>query len=301
MVESGIPQGSVLGPILFVIYINDLPNEVTSNILLFADDTKIFRWIQSISDSSLLQKDLDRLVDWSRRWLLKFNASKCHVLSVGEIENIVHAYNYSMDGIDLEHVFKEKDLGIIVDSQLKFDEHIATKVKRANSMAGLIRRSFTYLEPMLFKKLYVAFVRPHLEYGNSVWSPYLRKHVNAIEKVQIRTTKAVDGFGQMTYEERLRILDLLTLAHRRKRGDMIEVFKYVNVYDKAAISRSLQFGKRPSRKHNFQIIRTEAADGIRGKQRNSFHYRTVATWNDLPRNVVDSKSVESFKSNIDTF
>ena len=140
-------------------------------------------------------------------------------------------------------------------------------------MAGLIRRSFTYLEPMLFKKLYVAFVRPHLEYGNSVWSPYLRKHVNAIEKVQIRATKAVDGFGQMTYEERLRILDLPTLAHRRKRG----------------------------RKHNCQIIRTEAADGIRGKQRNSFHYRTAATWNDLPRNVADSKSVDTFKSNIDTF
>ena len=202
-VMSGIPQGSVLGPILFVIYINDLPAEVKSRALLFADDTKIYRLIKSIADSKQLQQDLDGVVEWSRKWLLAFNSSKCHVLSLGEIENIVHAHYYTMDGVVLEHVFEEKDLGIIVDSQLTFDEHISQKVKKANAMAGLIRRSFTYLEPMFFKKLYVAFVRPHLEYGQSIWSPYLHKHINAIEKVQMRATKNVDGFSLLSYEERL--------------------------------------------------------------------------------------------------
>ena len=100
-----------------------------------------------------------------------------------------------MYGAVLEHVFEEKDLGIIIESQLKFDEHISTKVQKANAMVGLIRRSFTYLEPMYFKKLYVALVWPHLEYGQSIWSPYLRKHINAIEKVQMRATKHVNGFA----------------------------------------------------------------------------------------------------------
>ena len=300
-VLSGIPQGSVLGPILFVIYINDLPNEVASDVLLFADDTKIFRCIKSIPDSLYLQDDLQKLVNWSNRWLLKFNADKCHVLTLGKHENIVHAHNYKMDGVELEHVFEEKDLGVIVDTDLSFDEHITTKIKKANAMAGMIRRSFTYLESNFFKKLYVTFVRPHLEINNSVWAPYFRKHVNAIEKVQMRAAKCVDGFNDLSYEEQLRKLDLPTLAHRRKRGDMIEVFKHAKVYDKASLSTSIHFRSRPSRKHDYQITRLEASDGVRGPQRNSFYYRTAATWNELPKTVVNSPTVTAFKKQIDDF
>ena len=204
-----------------------------------------------------------------------------------------------MDGVELEHVFEERDLGVIVDSHMKFEEHISTKVKKANSIAGLIRRSFTFLEPAFFKKLYITFVRPHLEGNNSVWAPYFRKHVRTIEQVQMRATKCVDGFGQLTYEERLRRLNLPTLAHRRKRGDMIEVFKHAKIYDKASISSSMRFRERPSRKHGYQIFRTEANDGVRGQQRNSFYFRTASTWNDLPSSVVDSKTVKGFKNNLD--
>ena len=183
------------------------------------------------------------------------------MLSIGNFENIVHAHNYTMNGTELEHVFEEKDLGVIIDSQLKFDEHIGTKIKKANSMAGLIRRSFTFLEPILFRKLYVAFVRPHLEYCQSVWSPYFHKHTNTIENVQIRATKAVDGLNNLTYEERLRKIDLPTLAHRRKRGDMIEVFKHATTYDKSSLSPTIRFSQRPSRQHKYQIIQPEAQDG----------------------------------------
>ena len=216
----------MLGPILFLIYINDLPDEIDSEALLFADDTKVYRIIKSIEDSLQLQKDLDKLVEWSHKWLLEFNLSKCHVLSIGEIENIVHAHYYTMSEFTLDHVFEEKDLGVVIDSQLSFEEHISQKIKKANAMVGLIRRTFTYLEPMFFKKLYVAFVRPHLEYAQSTWSPYLRKYINAIEKVQMRATKYVDGFNQLSYSERLQRLDLPTLARRRKRGYMIEVLKH---------------------------------------------------------------------------
>ena len=298
-VVSGIPQGSVLGPILFLVFINDLPHEIESDAMLFADDSKVYRFIKTIEDSLQLQKDIESLVEWTNKWLLEFNISKCHVLKIGEIENIVHAHYYMMQNHVLDHVFEEKDLGVVIDSQLSFDEHINLKIKKANAMVGLIRRTFTYLEPLFFKKLYVAFVRPHLEYAQSTWSPYLRKHINAIEKVQMRATKYVDGFSQLPYSERLQRLDLPTLAHRRKRGDMIEVFKHSASYDKTALSATMKFSTRPSRKHDRQIIRMEATDGVRGKQRNSFYYRTPATWNDLPRDVVESDSVTLFKQRLD--
>ena len=131
----------------------------------------------------------------------------------------------------MDHVFEEKDLGVVIDSDLTFDEHILTKVRVANAMVGLIRRTFSYLDPMMFLKLFTAFVRPHLEYAVAVWSPHLKKHIDAIENVQIRATKLVDGFGKLTYQERLEKLNLQTLAYRRLRGDIIEIHKHFHRYD----------------------------------------------------------------------
>ena len=196
-VISGIPQGSVLGPLLFVLYINDLPDSVRSNILLFADDTKIFHQVSSKEDAIQLQKDIDALNNWSEKWLLKFNTDKCHVLTLGKIDNIMHTHRYTLYGDELEHVFEEKDLGVIIDMELTFDEHIATKIKKANQMMGLIRRTFSFLDGDTFKKLYTSFVRPHVEYANPVWCPHLRKHIKMLENVQIRVTKLVDSMKHM--------------------------------------------------------------------------------------------------------
>ena len=298
-VVSGIPQGSVLGPILFVIFINDLPDSIVSGSFLFADDTKLFRTIRSRDDTTVLQSDLDHLMDWSSKWLLKFNASKCHVLTIGAFENIVCAHRYTMGDLELEHVFEEKDLGVIIDSELKFDDHISSKVNKANSIIGLIRRSFSFLDPLLFKKLYVTFARPHLEYAQSVWSPHLKKHINKLENVQRRATKLVDGFKKLSYEERLRRLDLPTLVYRRRRGDMIELFKHFHVYDRAAISRSFRQAVRINRKHHLQLIRNVPTDGSRGRQSNSFYYRVCNIWNNLPSEVVDVKTINAFKMKLD--
>ena len=181
-------------PVLFVIYINDLPDAVNSSKFLFADDTKILRQITR-HDSESLQNDLDSLEDWSERWLLRFNPDKCHVLTLGKFENIMHTHRYKIYGTEIEHVFDEKDLGIMIDSELKFEEHISLKARKANAIMGMIRRSFTFLYCNLFKKLYVAFVRPHLEYGQAVWSPHLVKYINLLEEVQVRATKLVNGLG----------------------------------------------------------------------------------------------------------
>ena len=298
-VLSGIPQGSVLGPLLFVLYINDLPDVVQSNVLLFADDTKIFKQVTTKEDADALQNDIDALNIWSEKWLLKFNTDKCHVLTLGKFENISHTQRYSLYGNELEHVFEEKDLGVIIDMELTFGEHIATKVKKANGIMGLIRRTFSYLDGETFKKLYTSFVRPHLEYANPVWSPFLQKHIKLVENVQERATKLVDGMKHMDYTERLKKLDLPTLQHRRERGDMIQVWKHFNTYDQSTLSPNFRPIYRANRKHPFQLTRNMPKDGSRGIQYNSFYFRVANRWNNLPSDVVKSENINTFKARID--
>ena len=118
---------------MFVIYINDILDEIKSNGLLFADDTKIYRTITCREDAEELQNDLSTLETWSEKWLLRFNADKCHVLTTGKFEDIMHTMRYKICDKELEHVFDEKDLGVTIDSNLMFDEHIASKVQIANT------------------------------------------------------------------------------------------------------------------------------------------------------------------------
>ena len=164
---------------------------------------------------------------------------------------------------------------------------------------GVIRRSFSYLSCDLFKRLYATFVRPHLEYAQVVWAPHLQKYVNMIENVQIRATKLVDGFKDLEYAERLRRLDLPTLLHRRKRGDMIEMWKHFHVYDRDTVSPSFRPRSRSSRKHDYQVHSLVPKDGTRGLQSNSFYFRNADVWNSLPKHVVDAKNINSFKTLLD--
>ena len=300
-VLSGVPQGSVLGPLLFIMYINDLPEVVKSDVYLFADDTKIFKQVSTIDEANLLQEDLNSLAKWSNDWLLMFNSDKCHVLTLGRLENITHTHRYEIGGNELEHVFEEKDLGVTIDFELNFEQHISSKVNKANAIMGLIRRSFSFLDSKLFKNLFTAFVRPHLEYAQAVWAPHLKKHVNMIENVQKRATKLVDGFRDIEYSERLRMLNLPTLAYRRSRGDLIEQWKHFHTYDKATLSKSFKPRSRLSRIHAFQLFPNTSKDGVRGIQRNSFYHRVVDVWNRLPKKVVDAENVNSFKNALDEY
>ena len=118
---------------------------------------------------------------------------KCHVMTLGKFYNITHTEKYTLHRQELEHVFQQKDLGVILDAELKFDEHISVEVKTANAIAGLIRRTFSYRDGPLFKKLFNTFVRPHLEYGKLIWTPQLKKYITILENVQRRATNLVDG------------------------------------------------------------------------------------------------------------
>ena len=162
-----------------------------------------------------------------------------------------------------------------------------------------MRRSFSYLDCDTFKRIFVAFVRPHLEYGEAVWSPHLTRNIDAIENVQIRATKMVDGLSKLEYSERLRRLDLPTLRYRRRRGDLIELYKHFHTYDKSTLAPSFQPRERLSRQHGFQLHTPQAKDGLTGVQTNFFFQRTYKEWNDLPEYVVDAEDINEFKNRLD--
>ena len=266
---------------------------------LFADDTKILRHISCQEDVFKLQDDITALEKWSNNWLLRFHPDKCQVMTLGKPRNIRYTHRYTLHHHELEHVPVQKDLVLIVDHRLKFADHISAKVKTANSMMGLIRRSFSFLDGPLFVKLFTAFVRPHLEYAQAVWSPFLKKDIKMIENVQRRATKLIDGFYNYSYSERLAKLNLPSLLYRKKRGDMCEIYKHIHTYDKRTLPDRFKMRERTSRGHRFQLERCNAKDGIRGCQTNSFYFRSIKLWNELPENVVDAENIIIFKRRID--
>ena len=159
-VYSGVPQSSVLGPVLFLIYINDLPDYVKSSYKIFADDTKIYAKVGNMADVERIQKDIDELVGWSRTWLLNFNAGKCKVMHVGVRNGRAH---YFMEGTEIQGVSEEKDLGVVVDKKLRFSRHIAAAAAAcANRKLGLLKHTFKYWTEEGLVTLFKVFVRPHL-------------------------------------------------------------------------------------------------------------------------------------------
>ena len=166
-VKSGIPQGSILGPLLFLTYVNDLPRSISSQVFLFADDTKIMRSISMLPDHVQLQTDIDNLAKWCDTWQLNFNATKCNVIHFGRA---THSYgDYYLNGVLLDSVDSYKDLGILFDTGLKFHQHTSETVMKANRVLACMRRGFINLNESVLLQLYKSMVRPILEYGNVIW------------------------------------------------------------------------------------------------------------------------------------
>lgn len=220
-----------------------------------------------------------------------------------------NSYNYEMkDGNTHRTLNKtscEKDLGVHVDSNLKFSNHIQKAVNKGNRLLGLVRRSFEYLDATMVRQLYTALVRPHLEYGNSVWSPQYKKDVLLLENVQRRATRLVPQFKDIEYEERLQRLNLPSLTYRRLRGDLIEVYKYLhNVYKiKETILPLHKNGEDASnedgmetRGHTLKLGKAGCEKEVR---KTFFSMRVVNWWNDLPEEVVTAPSINAFKNRVD--
>ena len=270
-VTSGIPQGSVLGPLLFLIYINDLPDGITSTIYMYADDTKLYREIKSPDDHQILQNDLSKLCTWSKKWLLKFHPKKCSCLTIGKkLESL--SYSYDLSSHIIEQVKSIKDIGVTMDSELSFDEHINIKIDTANKIVGIIRRSYRYLNCEIFLPLYKCLVRSHFDYAVSVWDPYKIKHITDIEDVQRRATKLIPEIKKLCYPERLKKLNL--------RGQMIEVYKIINnIHDSKVSDKLLAFRKNVAFNLRGNDYTLEQKRIYKPECKNFFSNKIVPTWN----------------------
>ena len=306
-VISGIPQGSVLGPLLFVIFINDLPDIIVveiadtnqSKLALFADDSKIARAIRDkIADTAKLQSELHKMKEWTDKWLLRFNPDKLkhiHLNLKGEEPD----YSYKVGNDPVKYSKAEKDLGIIVETNLSFEEHINEKVGKARSIWGMVRRAFQFLNIRLFPLLFKGLSRSQLEYGAPVWSPSKMKDIEKIEKVQKQATKQIPGMKDLTYQDRLKKLKMPTLRHRRARGDMIEVYKMLNgLYDRAINIplKKIRDTRPGARGHSLALHMPRHRLDIR---KNSFMHRVVPIWNSLSENTVTSPNINTFKARLD--
>lgn len=291
-VISGVPQGSVLGPLLFVLFINDIDRSVLNKLSKFADDTKVYSTVSTIDHINRLQLDLRNLFDWSVEWNMLFNVSKCKVLHFGK--NNVNA-EYSMGGVILEAVKIEKDLGVMIQDDLKVAQQCVKAVKTANRVLGMINRTFKFKNKKIILQLYKALVRPHLEYCIQAWRPHYQKDISMLERVQTRVVNLIDSSNKC-YEDKLKTVGVTTLETRRLRGDLIEVFKMFKGFDAVNVHDFFTLSVGSLRGHSCKIFKPRFKTDV-GKF--SFANRVVFEWNLLTEEIISCNTVEQFKCKLD--
>ena len=205
-----------------------MEDDISSKVLKFADDTKVFRKVTNDTNKQSLQDDLDKLVKWSEKWQMLLNFWKCKCIHIGH-GNMDE--EYKMGDAVLGRTTQEKDLGVTFSADMKVSEQCGIAASKGNQILGLIRRTIMYKEKQLIVPLYKAIVRPHLEYCRQAWRPYRKKDIDKLERIQQRATKIIPELRYLSYESRLLQCGLTTLETRRLRGDQIEVLKIVNGYE----------------------------------------------------------------------
>lgn len=285
---SGVPQGSVLGPTLFLIYINDLVNCIEhSQITLFADDLKMFNLSQN---SVLLQSDLDNLYSWASTWQLSVSVSKSNVMYLGKNNPKLPYY---LNGNLLENVGSScKDLGVFISNDLSSSVHCNSIVGKASRISGLILRTFLSRDPKLLIRAFKTYVRPILEYATVIWNPHLIRDTNAIENIQRRFTKRISN-PNFTYDQRLKLFNLDRLELRRIHFDAIMAFNII----KRQLLPFDEFYSFPTftktRSGELQLLSIEKFR--LDLKKFSFSIRSSRIWNAIPSDIKALPNVTLFK------
>ena len=307
-VVSGVPQGTVLGPLLFLAYINDMPGTVKSTIRLFADDALVYRNINSIEDSAELQKDLNELQQWEAEWQMEFNPDKCEVLRLTQKKKNIINYNYSIHGQTLQTVEEAKYLGVTLDSKLSFNPHIEKICKKANHTRAFVHRNTKNCPRHIKVAAYNTLVRPQLEYCSTVWSPHTSSNIDKIQAIQRRAARSI--MNDWTYRRSdshydpgttagsptamQKHLKWVPLEERRAKAKVMMFYKIIkNLID--IPSNLLQPNTRDTRHHNkkYYVVTVNTL-----AYQHSFFPSATNLWNDLSPRLVVAPSLESLRHSL---
>ena len=300
-VTSGVPQGSVLGPALFLVYINDITDNINSKIRLFADDCLIYREVKSVEDHQGLQEDLDNLHSWSNTWQMAFNVSKCFTMSVTNARKNKRSWTYSMGGENMEKVDDTSYLGVQISKNLKWNQHIHSITSKANRILGLLRRNLRDTPKEVKECAYHTLVRPKLEYSCAIWNPHTEELKNKLEKVQRTAARFVlnrpyHRGATESVSEMLRELKWVPLERRRTAQALTFIYKMTNGLISIPSSyhpTPLRTSTRNSNIKSYKLYQPRV---------DAFKYsllpRTIPIWNKLSNDAVQASTLDTFKARV---
>ena len=296
-------QGSCLGPILFVLFVNDitdgLDNGTTAK--LYADDLKLYAKININSIVNSLQNSLDVIYRWSLEWQLSISFLKCFILVLNvncRIDFNCNNYVFKLGNNILEYKNAVRDLGIVVDGNLKFSDHIAEITTKAHQRANLILRCFQSKNPKSLLQAFKTYVRPLLEYNSQIWSPLSLTEITKIDKVQKQFTKRIPGLFNLSYYHRLQSLNIESLELRRLRADLTMTYKILFHHTGMNPNNFFLLQKCDHyklRSHGFQIKPANTFKTVRSDR--CLFNRVISIWNSLP-STTDFSSLKGFKDSI---
>ena len=295
-VDSGVPQGSVLGPVLFLMYINDLPDYITngSNVNLFADDSILYKEIKSEQDAINLQQDLDNLQRWEKDWLMSFHPQKCQVLHITNKRKPFN-FEYSIHGHTLETVQSAKYLGVHLHHKLNWNTHIDKMVNKARQTSSFINRNLRKSPESSKELAYKAMLRPVLEYASTVWDPHTQENINKIEMVQRRAARFVKNqYGQTaSVTNMLKQLDWLTLRERRAQAKAVMFYKIIHGVVCVPASEIQQLIAVRGYTHRYLIPFARTII-----YQHSFFPDTIRLWNAIPTKIAACTDVDTFNQQV---
>ena len=294
-VLSGVPQGTVLGPLLFLVYINDLPQCVNSQVKLFADDCAVFRKIRSLDDQELLQKDLQNLQEWEAKWLMEFHPQKCQLLQVTKRKAL--NTSYTMKGHKLTNAPTARYLGVDIDSKLTWAAHISRTAGRAKGTIGFLRRNLQQCPKPTREACYKTLARPQIEYAAAIWDPQTAKGKHQVEMVQRKAARFIcnDHRWTSSVTKMIDSLKLETLEERRQKAKATMMYRITNELVDIETPKIFSAPVRHTRGHcQRMFIPFCKTDGLK----QTFFHSTARIWNKLPDSLVDAKDLAAFQQGL---